>query len=187
MNTVYDFRNQELNPEVPWPLVKRREDYQLIDMLIMDCEEALKISGQKSMEDAASFFSATQISSFIITNGAKDLIAYSNGTLFEKTKVLSFPISNLVSERLRNHPELRGDTTGCGDNFAGGIISSLAMQIKNNNTGNYSLTDAISWGVSAGGSSCFTIGGTCLEPTPGEQKQKIQSIKEEFLIQIGHR
>ncbi len=185
VNTVFDFRNQKKNPGKPWPLVRDHDSYKLIDMLIMDCEEALKISGQETMNGAAEFFSLTKLSAFIITNGANDLLAYSNGNLFEKTGIVKFPISNRIGEELKRNPGLRGDTTGCGDNFAGGIIASLAWQLKNSIRGNFNLTEAISWGVSAGGNCCFTVGGTYLENAPGELKKQIKKIQKEYLIQIG--
>ena len=39
----------------------------------MDCEEALKISGQKNIDDAADFFGSVKVDSFIITDGPNDL------------------------------------------------------------------------------------------------------------------
>ncbi|MGD0342497.1 MAG: PfkB family carbohydrate kinase, partial [Bacteroidales bacterium] len=45
VNTVFDFRNEKDNPDKPWPLVNSNESFGLIDLLIMDCEEALRISG----------------------------------------------------------------------------------------------------------------------------------------------
>jgi len=55
VNTVFDFRNQKRNPGKPWPLLDSIEDYRLIDVLIMDCEEAMKISGTASIDEAARF------------------------------------------------------------------------------------------------------------------------------------
>ena len=42
VNTVYDFRNEKNDPGSPWPLVEDNGDYGLIDILIMDCEEAIE-------------------------------------------------------------------------------------------------------------------------------------------------
>ena len=93
VNTVYDFRNERRYPGQPWPLLNNIESYCLIDLLIMDCEEALKISGEKSLEKAAEFFISTKVSSFIITNGANDLFGWSSGGLFEYNKLMQFPVS----------------------------------------------------------------------------------------------
>jgi len=184
VNTVFDFRNQKSNPGKPWPLLDSAEDYGLIDVLIMDCEESMKISGTSNIDEAARFFASTQVSSFIITNGANELHAKSNGSLFEKTELLKFPVSKMIAAEIKANPELRGDTTGCGDNFAGGIITSLAMQLKITAKGNFNLTEAISWGVSSGGFCCFTVGGTYLEPFPGEKKQRVQAIREDYKKQL---
>ena len=184
VNTVFDFRNQKSNPGKPWPLVDSLDDYRLIDVLIMDCEEAIKISGTAGIEEAARFFASTGVSSFIITNGANQLYAKSNGVLFEKTEMLQFPVSKMIAREIAAKPELRGDTTGCGDNFAGGIISSLALQLKNTPKGTFNLTEAISLGISSGGFCCFTVGGTYLEPFPGEKRQRIQAIQEDYKKQL---
>ena len=135
VNTVYDFRNEKINPEVSWPFVKNAQDYGLIDILIMDCEEALKISGKNNIESAAEFFASTNVNSFIITNGTEDIYAKSSGSLFEKTEILRLPVSDQVKSDLRYNDGNKGDTTGCGDNFAGGIIFSLAFQIENKSNG----------------------------------------------------
>jgi sugar/nucleoside kinase (ribokinase family) len=180
VNTVFDFRNQKRNPGKPWPLLDSFDDYGLIDVLIMDCEEATKISGTSNIEEAARFFASTPVSSFIITNGANDVFAWSGGGLFEKTEILKFPVSKMIACEIAANPDLRGDTTGCGDNFAGGIIASLAMQLKNTEKGTFNLTEAISLGISSGGFCCFTVGGTYLETFPGEKKLRIQAIQEDY-------
>ena len=150
----------------------------------MDCEEAMKIGGTSAIEEAADFFASTSVSTFIITNGANDVFAWSGGELFEKTEIIKFPVSKMIVREIRQNPDLRGDTTGCGDNFAGGIITSLAMQLKKTVKGAFDLTEAISWGISSGGFCCFTVGGTYLEPFPGEKKQRIQAIQEDYKKQL---
>lgn len=184
VNTVFDFRNQKSNPGKPWPLVDSMDDYSLIDVLIMDCEEAMKISGTSGIDEAARFFASTPVSSFIITNGANQLYAKSNGGLFEKTELLQFPVSKMIAREITSKPELRGDTTGCGDNFAGGIITSLAIQLKETVKQTFNLTEAISLGISSGGFCCFTVGGTYLEPFPGEKRQRIQAIQDDYKKQL---
>jgi sugar/nucleoside kinase (ribokinase family) len=186
VNTVFDFRNQKNNPGKPWPLVDSFNDYGLIDVLIMDCEEAQKISGTSAIEDAARFFASTPVSSFIITNGANDVFACSGGGLFEKTEIMKFPVSKMISHAIKTNPELRGDTTGCGDNFAGGIIASLANQLKNIEKGAFNLNEAVLWGISSGGFCCFTVGGTYLESFPGEKRQRIQAIQEDYKKTNNH-
>jgi sugar/nucleoside kinase (ribokinase family) len=180
VNTVFDFRNEKADPSSPWPL-GGDESFGLIDVLIMDYEEALKISGKHSLETAAGFFIEKQVSSFIITNGANDLTAYSSGRLFEKSGPLKLPVSRLVTPEIRK----KGDTTGCGDNFAGGIIASIARQRKIRETGYFDFTMALSLAVASGGFACSYLGGTFIEEFKGQKQGKIQEFLNDYRIQIG--
>ncbi|MFA6129150.1 MAG: carbohydrate kinase family protein [Bacteroidales bacterium] len=185
VNTVFDFRNEKKNPGKPWPLVDDIKDFGLIDVLIMDCTEALMISGKTGIEEASSFFAQTGVGSFIITNGAQELVAWSAGGLFEKSGMVSLPVSKIVTAELRSNPQLKGDTTGCGDNFAGGIIASLAWQLKECERGQFHLLNALSWGIASGGFCCFTIGGTYIEKGTGEKRARVKKIQEDYLNQIA--
>ncbi len=178
VNTVFDFRNEKNNPDKSWPLVR---DYQLVDVLIMDREEALRISGETDDEKAARFFIGNNVSSFFITNGAGNIAAYSNGGLFNKMQLSYFPVSDLVTPGFRAF----GDTTGCGDNFTGGIITSLALQLQSYRK-NFDLISALSWAVASGGFTCSYIGGTFFENFIGEKTQKIGEIRNRYLEQIGY-
>jgi sugar/nucleoside kinase (ribokinase family) len=184
VNTVYDFRSEKSNSGIPWPLVSS-EKIELIDVLMMDCEEALKISGESNIKDAARYFASTKVSSFFITNGPNDLYFYSRGNLFEKTGIITAPVSEYVTNSLQSNPELRGDTTGCGDNFAGGVIASLAWQIGNRKQDLLDPFEALSWGVASGGFSCFTLGGVYIEQVLGEKLQKVRRIQEEYVKQFN--
>jgi sugar/nucleoside kinase (ribokinase family) len=186
VNTVFDFRNEKKNPGLPWPLVSTHQDFGMIDLLIMDCTEAIAISGRKTLDEAARFFAETGVSSCIITNGAQNLIAWSGGGLFEKTDLITMPVSKTVTDELKSNPHKKGDTTGCGDNFVGGIIASVAWQLKTRKKGHIDLVESLSWGVASGGFCCFTIGGTYLEDSEGDKKAKVQKIQQDYLRQIGY-
>jgi len=183
VNTVFDFRNEKTYPGKPWPLGSGAESYRLMDVLIMDHEEALKISGERTLENAIGFFMQMQVSSFVITNGAKDLTAFSDGRLFEKTGPVKFPVSRKVTEELRK----MGDTTGCGDNFAGGIIASLAMQCKDRKTRPFNFNEAIALAVSSGGFACSYLGGTYIEKSKGEKWTRIQDFLSDYKIQRNQK
>ncbi len=185
VNTVFDFRNERNNPGKPWPIVNNFEDYGLIDVLIMDCEEAIRISGKKTMTEAADFFASSKVSSFIITNGANELISSSRGNLFRKAELFKLPVSQMVSDELKTNFGRNGDTTGCGDNFAGGVIASLAQQLKDFEKGHFDLNEALSLGIASGGFSCFTVGGTYIEKTKGEKRNAVQKIQNAYLNQIN--
>ena len=187
VNTVFDFRNEKKNPAHPWPLVDTPQDYRLIDMLIMDCEESLKISGTKTIAEAAAFFVSLNISAFIITNGSNDLYAFSNGDLFEKMELTVFPVSKKVNEDFVREPVLKGDTTGCGDNFAGGVIASLALQLNSTEKGKFNLSEAIAFGVASGAFACYYVGGTFIENCLGEKLLKVEEFKNAYIQQISKK
>ncbi len=184
VNTVFDFRNEKSYPMMPWPLGDTDESFKFTDILIMDSEEALKISGKSSLQEAAVYFRDHQVSSYLITNGSKEVIAYSNGRLFQKMNISSFPVSQKIVTELQSASTLKGDTTGCGDNFAGGVIASIAQQLQSGKAGLFDLTEALSLGVASGGFACFYVGGTYYEKTQGEKLAKVQSYQSEYLKQI---
>lgn len=184
VNTVFDFRNEKNFPDKPWPLGTSAESFGLTDVLIMDHLEALKISGQKTMEEAAAFFTSSGVSTFIITNGALPVLGWSDGRIFGKAGIIRMPVSKKVTDDLLWKPELKGDTTGCGDNFAGGIIASLAWQLKRMDKGQFDLAEAISWGIASGGHTCYTIGGTYQEKFPGEKFEQVSALQKAYIEQI---
>jgi sugar/nucleoside kinase (ribokinase family) len=186
VNTVFDFRSEKNNPGKPWQLGAVNDSLGLIDVLIMDCEEALKISGQDTIERAADVFESSGVSSFIITNGVNKVFGWSGGNLFKESEAIQLPVSKKVTDVLMSKPEIRGDTTGCGDNFAGGIIASLAWQLKTGTRGQYDLIEAISWGIASGGLTCFIIGGTYLEKYNGEKLQRAGELQKDYMKQIGY-
>jgi mannitol-1-phosphate 5-dehydrogenase len=187
VNTVFDFRNEKKHPGKPWPLGTNDLSYKLIDILIMDCEEALRISGQSIIGNAAEFFASTEVSSFIITNGANNIIFWSRGSLFKKTDITQLPVSKRIKDLIKSKPVQEGDTTGCGDNFAGGIIASVAWQMKTRSQGQFDLIDAVSWGIASGGFTCLIVGGTYLEKAPEEKFIKVRELQEKYMKQISFR
>ncbi len=185
VTTVFDFRNEKARPGECWPLGHCDKCFALIDLLVMDWDEAMKISGCNNIEDATKFYSEKGVGSFIITHGAKNTYAWSSGRLFKKLDLTAFPICALVDEDLAAHPELRGDTTGCGDNFAGGVLTSLVTNLADKKPGELDLVDACAWGSASGGFACFSIGGTYLEKEPGEKLHKVERYYQSYLKQIG--
>lgn len=179
VNTVYDFRNEKARPGERWPLVSE-ENFRSIDVLVMDREEALKISGTGTVSDAASYFCETGVSSFFLTNGAEPVTVFSDGRLFSGCAISNYPVSRMVASS--SNP--RGDTTGCGDNFAGGLIASLAEQLNSGRRKKLNLTEALSWAVASGGFACFYIGGTYFEGSIGEKRGKVNEFRRDYQKQI---
>ena len=185
VSTVFDFRNETKNPEVRWPMGESDESFKLMDLLIVDWEEALKISGKANFVEAAEFFIDMGVKSFFITHGAKDFFVWSNGEFFEEQALTAFPICEAVDIELDAHPEKRGDTTGCGDNFAGGVLTSIIKQLVDGKlAGKLEIADACGWACASGGFACFSLGGTYHEESPGEKLAKVKPFYLAYLEQI---
>jgi len=77
-----------------------------------------------------------------------------------------------------------GDTTGCGDNFAGGVIASVVHQLIGGSE-HPDLREACSWGIVSGGFTCFYMGGTYFEEKPGEKMARIRPYYDTYLKQLS--
>ncbi|MBT3272252.1 MAG: carbohydrate kinase family protein [Spirochaetales bacterium] len=179
VTTVYDFINEKRNPDSAWPLGETDETYENIDLLITDYEEALRLSGCDSLDAAAKSLIEKGTSALVVTNGAKEVFAYSNGEFFSPIKAV-LPLSHAVEDARVEGP-VHGDTTGAGDNFAGGVIASLITQMQYAGRGAFDLREACIWGIASGDFACFYIGGTYIEKYPGEKKKHIQSIYNQYI------
>jgi len=184
VNTVFDFRSEKSAPGTKWPLGSSDESYKHIDILIMDMEEALKLSGQTTLDEACNFFTGSGVGSFIITNGALPVTLYSGGKLFKSQTVISLPVSVAVLNELKHNTGLAGDTTGCGDNFVGGIIASVAWQLAEKGDQALDLVEACSWGIASGGFACFIMGGTYIEFKPGEKLNLVKPYYDLYQDQL---
>lgn len=173
VNTVYDFRNEKVNPNQKWPLGKSDNSYINIDLLIVDNEEALRLSGTSDIMDALNFFKEKGSKAVIVTNGAKNVKIFSNSKLFGENKELDMPISKAISEELKNGKGSNGDTTGCGDNFVGGVISSIVTQLQNG-ISQLDIEEAVIWGIISGGTTTFYLGGMFDEIKLGDKMKMIE-------------
>ncbi|MDR0795322.1 MAG: carbohydrate kinase family protein [Tannerella sp.] len=175
VNTVYDFLNEKKNPAAPWPLGRSTETFDYIDLLITDMEEALRLSGQQTVEAALAFFKTTGVGAVIVTHGAKPVHYFYQNRIFGHGGGCK-PVSQKVVDAILQNPELAGDTTGCGDNLVGGVIASIAEQLltpQNRATAKVDLEEAIILGIASGGYTCFYHGGTFFEAFPGQKRQLI--------------
>lgn len=182
VNTVFDFTNEKANPSKRWPLGEDDGSYEFTDILITDKEEALRLSGEPEINGAVEFFLEKRVSSFIITNGSSDIITYSDGLFFNSSPVTLLPVSQAIRKELKTYSG--GDTTGCGDNFAGGIIASIVDQLIVGKK-KFDLREACSWGVVSGGFACFYMGGTFFEEKPGEKLNRIKPYYDSYKKQIS--
>ncbi len=183
VNTVFDFRNEKGNPSQKWPMGESDESYQFIDLLITDLEEALRLSGATEPNEAMQFFIDQKVSSLIVTNGAKPIAIYSDGRCFKTSEILYLPVSQRITDDLKL--TRIGDTTGCGDNFVGGVIAAVVGQLQQTEN-QPDLKEACCWGVVSGGFTCFYMGGTYFEENAGEKKAKMLPYYESYRKQIGN-
>ncbi len=80
----------------------------------------------------------------------------------------------------------KGKKPGCGDNFAGGVLSSIAYQLFVMKLKLVDLPTACAWGMASGGFACFYRGGTYPEKRPGEKKEKIRFVFDEYQKQTAN-
>ena len=182
-NTVYDFLSEKKNPGLRWPLGSSDATYSLVDLLIADREEALKLSGKDSIDEALDFFRQKGVGAVIITSGADDVHLCACSDRFLHVEPETMPVSKALGKAWKD-PSRRGDSTGCGDNFAGGIIASIAEQLASGRN-TLDLKAACQLGIVSGGFAGLYYGGTWLESEPGEKRRLLEPYYEEYLKQIS--
>ncbi|HSO88287.1 MAG TPA: carbohydrate kinase family protein [Draconibacterium sp.] len=184
VNTVFDFRNEKANPDKKWPLGKSDKSYRNIDLLITNMDEALRLSGKASLTEALEFFMKHGTGAVLVTNGAKNVNLVSDKeSIFYKSESAEMPVSAAITTELnKGHV---GDTTGCGDNFAGGVIANLVSQLQSGSA-ILNLKEACIWGIISGGFSCFYMGGTYFQDTPGEKRKLMIPFYEEYIKQLNN-
>jgi sugar/nucleoside kinase (ribokinase family) len=185
VNLVYDYRSEINAPGKKWKLGIRDDAYPFIDVIIADRDEALKTSGCSSSKDAASWFLFRGCGAVLITEGAQSFRIAAGKGIFHPLESQTLPVCEEVNRDLAAFPELKGDTTGCGDNFAGGIIAGIAEQLACTPKGKLDLREAGIQGTAAGGFACFTFGGTFYETRPGEKRDKLVPYIAAYREQIG--
>ena len=210
VNTVYDFISEKERPGERWRMGESDESYRFIDLLLVDHEEALRLSGCKDIPSSIAFFKGKGAGAVLVTNGAQNVWLWADSPLFGSIKEQTMPVSEAVGKALKAGK--KGDSTGCGDNFAGGIIGSLARQMfkgqrttdnrqgttdkgrqtTDNGQGttdnvqcSFDLKEACRWGIVSGGFACFYYGGTYFEEQEGEKSAHLQELYDLYLKQEG--
>ncbi len=181
-------RNTPAKIGARWPLGANDETYQFIDILVMDREEALKLSGTRDIDTALAFFKAKGTGAAIVTDGARDIRFFSSGGLFAPIESGRLPVSAEVTRLLQSAERPPGDTTGCGDNFVGGLLRAVAAQREAGAAkGRLDMEEACAEAVVAGGFACFYIGGTYFEASPGEKRHRIELLAKLYRAQRGRQ
>lgn len=185
VNTVYDFLNERNNPGKAWPLGATVETYRYIDLLIADMEEALRLSGKSTIEEAFRFFMGTGAGAVIVTHGALPIHYLCNNTLFGRLEGCK-PVCARVKNEMIQYPERVGDTTGCGDNFVGGAIASIARQLIYSCQERINMDEVIAWASVSGGYACFYHGGMFHEEYPGQKRELLEPYYRDYLLQVAN-
>jgi sugar/nucleoside kinase (ribokinase family) len=180
VNLVFDYRSEQAAPGKKWKLGKNDDAYSYIDLLIADKDEAIKTSGCLSIDDALSWFLKKGCGATIITDGSRAIHFATNKDPFIIFKPQILPVNKVIDRELATNPERRGDTTGCGDNFTGGVIAGIAEQLEECGPENLNLQEACVSGIAAGGFACFTIGGVFYETRPGEKVELLKPFIETY-------
>ena len=178
VTTVFDFISEKQHPHKPWPLGDTAKSLPLIDLLIMDFEEAKRISGGQTEAEMVGFFKTQGCKAFVFTRGSEPTYVCANSSRFEPVDRF-FPICPWVADDFRSNPALRGDTTGCGDNFAGAVIASIAHQLQSGKKV-LSLEEAVALGTVAGAHACYFVGGVFFEEVPGQRATLLNEWTERF-------
>jgi sugar/nucleoside kinase (ribokinase family) len=121
----------------------------------------------------------------LITEGARPIKLAAGKGLCSPLDLQTLPVCEAINRDLADFPERRGDTTGCGDNFAGGVIAGIAEQLALAPRGKIDLREACILGTVAGGFTCFTVGGAFYETYAGEKRGRMSSYVDSYHKQIG--
>jgi sugar/nucleoside kinase (ribokinase family) len=174
VNLVYDYRSETTQPGQKWKLGLRDDAYPHIDILIADRDEALKTSGCSGVEAGIAWFLSRGTGAVVVTEGSRSIRLAAGKGVFAPLELRTMPVCEEVNRELAAFPQRRGDTTGCGDNFAGGILASMVEQLAATARGRLDLREACILGTVSGGFACFTMGGVFYESRPGEKRQRLE-------------
>jgi len=158
--------------EKRWLLGDSDDVYKYIDFLIMNKSEALHYSGENDLDKALEFFKTYPIEGILITDGINPTYALSRENLCLPFEGF-IPVSEDIIADKKKGILPRGDTVGCGDNFVGGVIASIASQLRKENQ-RIDLEEACIFGNLNGGLASTIYGGLFKERFFGERKQLVK-------------
>ncbi len=183
VTTVFDFRNEARLQGRSWPLV---DDYTNIDLLVVDREEALKISGKTTPKDAMDWFLKKGCRGVVVTQGPDEVLMGTGNNKsgrFLQPERSAMPTCRYADEVVAGLTKKR-DTTGCGDNFVGGLIDSLAHQL-NENARALNLEEAVISGIAAGSVALTCLGGVYYEDEPGQKFKAMEAYFEAYRRELA--
>jgi len=144
-----------------------RGSLHLIDLLHCNLRESEKLTGEGDPSRAADALAQGGVKLAMVTMGARGLIASTGGT---KLRVPAFKVDTL-------------DTTGAGDAFCAGVISSLLGSGASLPTSRRELTEALINGAAAG-AACVTSTGATTAVTKENVKRLIAEQGDKLRARI---
>jgi sugar/nucleoside kinase (ribokinase family) len=165
-----------------WALGDSDEAYRHVDVLVMDRAEALLHSGEAELGRALDFYRRAGVGACVVTQGVEPVHCWSRGTTFRPTDgQLPIPAGILRDKAAGALPT--GDSVGCGDNFAGAVVASIALQLRRGR--GLSLPEAVVLGNLAGGIASTHAGGVLDERHPGEKRALVERYRGPYLDQLA--
>jgi len=104
--------------------------------------------------------------------------------LIKKLDISKLPVSHYMDKVMAKDPSVRKDTTGCGDNFVGGVLIALAKHLLKENGSPITMREICAYGAASGGLACTYHGGTYHEKESGEKALLLQPIVEAYLATV---
>jgi sugar/nucleoside kinase (ribokinase family) len=126
-----------------------------VDILLVDENEAMGITGTTSLENAVPELLQLNIPKIVIKMGERGIWAFDHGEKFTQS---AFKVSNFI------------DSIGAGDSFDAGFLYSI-LQRK-------TMKDAIYLGAYVAAKSCEGVGGTSTFPTEDQLNKSIITFSE---------
>lgn len=173
----------------PWSL-GGDEAWPLIDLLVGDEAEILNYAGKSGVEEAVDALIDRGLASAVVTRGSEPVYFRSIGGLFGESRGY-VPASARLATMARDRATHPGDTTGAGDNFLGGLLTSffqqwladdifpkgdLHIEREIHHMNPLRLRRAIEFGVITGGLACLQHGGVRLEKSKGERLGQVREF-----------
>ena len=165
-----------------WPLGDSDEAYRHIDLLVVNRAEALLHSGEADLDRALAFFRRAGAGAVLVTQGVEPVLYWSGGRPFTPAEG-RVPVVEAILRDQASGALPTGDSVGCGDNFVGGVVASIAMQRRTGRP--LDLREAAILGNLSGGIASAHAGGVLDERHPGEKRDLVLRYRPLYERQLA--
>lgn len=166
-----------------WRLGDSDEVYRHIDILVMDHAELLLHSGEADPARGRDFFQRAGVGAFLVTDGPRPVYYWSGGGGACAPEEGRLEIPELLLRDCERGVLPQGDSVGCGDNFLGGVVASVAQQREEG--GGIALRKAAVLGCLCGSIASTHSGGVFFEKSPGEKRSLMERYRVPYQAQVG--